>query len=157
MKKKGFTLLELLVVVLIIGILAAVALPQYRIAVGKAELAGVINATKVIQNSQERYYLIRDTYATDIRQLDLDFSDSNIYCSTSVNYSTCSNKHYVIAHYYEALPSSYRSRIECYARDKIMSRACEAFVGNKRWYSSNGPCSRFGMSSCWEVDGKLPM
>ena len=78
---KGFTLLELLVVVLIIGILAAIALPQYKKAVEKARMTEAIIMVEKIAEAQERYYLVHDDYTRDINDLDLDIPGENIkYC-----------------------------------------------------------------------------
>ena len=69
--KRGFTLLELLVVVLIIGILAAVALPQYQKAVAKSRFSTLKPIAKAIKQAQEFYYNEHGSYATSAELADL--------------------------------------------------------------------------------------
>ena len=65
----AFTLVELLVVVLIIGILAAVALPQYTKAVEKARATEALSNLRTLANAEELYKLENGEATNDLTKL----------------------------------------------------------------------------------------
>ncbi len=66
---RGVTLLELMIVTVIIGIMAAIAYPNYRQFVARAKRNEAKAALLQIAQNQERFYLQNNTYTTDMTQL----------------------------------------------------------------------------------------
>jgi len=72
--KSGFTLVELAVVIVIIGVLAAFAVPRFRASVERSKAAEAFNYLSAIQAAQERYHAKQGTYANEVTALDIQFS-----------------------------------------------------------------------------------
>ena len=76
MHKKGFTLLEVLIVVIIIGILAAIALPQYTATIEKSKSAEAATNVGSIRTALDRYWYQNGAVTTTIDNLDIDNPNS---------------------------------------------------------------------------------
>ena len=66
----GFTLLELLVVVSIVGILASIAIPQYAAYRARGYDSIVETQVRNVATSQEAYYVTNNSYAANFSDLD---------------------------------------------------------------------------------------
>ncbi len=64
MTRRGFTLLELLVVVVVIGILATIAIPRFGGAKQKAFVAAMKSDLKNFVTSEESYFADYNTYGS---------------------------------------------------------------------------------------------
>ncbi|MFK5969364.1 MAG: pilin [Candidatus Marithrix sp.] len=63
--QQGFTLIELMIVVAIIGILGSMALPTYQDFIIRAQVAEAMNLTASIKKSINNYYIANQAFPTN--------------------------------------------------------------------------------------------
>ena len=171
--KQGFTLLELLIVVLIIGILAAVALPQYRRAVAKAQLAQLLDITKSFTTSLRGYYLANGSFPPStvngkngINLLDISINDKNTQCritgtQDSLTYLLCRNKNFCVwVNIYDYGSKAYVAHIGTNStqENNALIYAVKDFFGTKLNTCYNGSessavCNYINVPGCFTCSG----
>jgi len=73
-KQSGITLMELMIVIVVLGILVAVAYPSYRDFATRAKRNEAKAALLQIATNQERFYLNNQEYTEDLTDLGFDSS-----------------------------------------------------------------------------------
>ena len=69
--RAGFSLIELAVIVVIFGVMAAFALPRFRSSVERSKAAEAYNYLSAVQAAQERFHARQSTYTDDLSDLDI--------------------------------------------------------------------------------------
>lgn len=75
MNRKGFTLVEVLIVVIIIGILAAIGIPQFAASIEKAKGGEARAGLGHIQTAEKIYYAENEAYTATVGDLDISLTE----------------------------------------------------------------------------------
>jgi general secretion pathway protein G len=100
-RKKGFTLVELLVVVLILGALAAIAVPRIIGGATNAKINACKTNVDLINSQIELYYANEGDWPSQLSTVTSDpnyFPDGAPECPFGTAYSYDTNKHRVSEH-----------------------------------------------------------
>lgn len=155
MNKKGFTLMELLIVVLIIGILTAIALPMYKKSVERSRVSDALTTLQAVAKSEHDWYLANNNYTKDFSDLDIELTgeiDDEILETTYYNYELLNEG--IMAIRTNGEYSLYKD----YEISQVMCSPSEHYICDSFNRLTKEPCQKMGMvwsntnSTCYATD-----
>jgi len=94
-RQEGYTLIEILIVVAILGLLAAIAIPSYQNSVLASNRSVAQAALLDLANRQEQFYLDNRTYTTDMA--DLGYPAGMVFSNGGNSAVAFNNNHTLVA------------------------------------------------------------
>ncbi|MFA6378648.1 MAG: prepilin-type N-terminal cleavage/methylation domain-containing protein [Candidatus Omnitrophota bacterium] len=85
LKNNGFTLLEIVIVIIIVAILAAVGIPKYTGAVEKARASEGTYILGTLLSAQERYFLENNVFASNVADLDVQIPSPKSFNAPTIS------------------------------------------------------------------------
>lgn len=86
----GFTLLELLIAVAVVGLLLTIALPSYQDSVRRSRRTDAVAAMNLAQQAQERWRANRTTYTDQLSNLGVSATSAHGYYNLTIPAATAS-------------------------------------------------------------------
>ncbi len=77
--KKGFSLIEIIVVLIIVGLLAGLIYPKYTITIERTRFGEGVELLSALRRAQEAHSLENGTYTTTMADLDIEITNASYF------------------------------------------------------------------------------
>lgn len=136
-RQRGFTLIELMIVLVIVAVLAAVAVPSYRSYVLRSHRSDAKTALLALATAEEKFYLQCNTYANTL-------GTANACATTTVAFPTTSEKGWY------TLSITSASATDFTVRATTVAGGGQADDTDCSWYQVNGGGVKTASGTdCW--------
>lgn len=146
--QRGFTLVEVLVAVVIVGVLASIALPSFLGSIRKSRRAEAFTALAKVQQGQERWRSSNTAYTSSLSTLSVPALTPSGYYTLSLAASTVSGDTLNTAYVATAIGVNGTSQ----ANDTACRRLSVRVRGGNIEYAGCGSCTEFvyaASNACW--------